>query len=306
MPPSSDRDVVFILAPARSCSTVAIALLSGHPLLYGFPELLIFTADTIGGLLGPHEQLDLPPDWRSAQQSGILRAVAEIHDGDQDEAAISRARTWLAERADWPTTGLLDHLLDAVRPRTGMEKSPDTLNTPTALKRCLEAYPRARYLHLTRHPHSTAVSMAGHRARIDGGRPTAAERRGTLTHCWWTWYRQHTNAVVALNALPPQRWLRIRAEDLIGDPLRHLPRVLRWLEVEVDDTILRDMCEVSRWPFTGGGESGRLGGGDPGFLDDPVLRPVPAPPPMRYDPHVGFDHATWREYARLAALLGYR
>lgn len=293
MPPSSDRDVVFILAPARSCSTVAIALLSGHPRLYGFPELLIFTADTIGGLLGPHKQLDLPPDWRAAQQSGILRAVAEVHDGGQDEAAISRARTWLADRADWPTTRLLDHLLDAVRPRTGMEKSPDTLNTPAALKRCVDAYPRARFLHLTRHPHSTAVSMARHREQ-------------PLTHCWWTWYRQHTNAVVALDALPPQRRLRIRAEDLIGDPLGQLPRVLRWLELDVDDTILRDMCEVSRWPFTGGGESGRLGGGDAGFLDDPVLRPVAAPPPMRYDPDVGFDHTTWREYARLAALLGYR
>ncbi len=41
------RRPVFLLAPARSYSTVALALLAGHPGLHGFPELMLFNADTV-------------------------------------------------------------------------------------------------------------------------------------------------------------------------------------------------------------------------------------------------------------------
>jgi len=43
---NSRREPIFILAPARSYSTVTVAMLSGHPQIYGFPELLTFNVAT--------------------------------------------------------------------------------------------------------------------------------------------------------------------------------------------------------------------------------------------------------------------
>src|SRR5262249_10281696 len=42
---------VFVLAPARSHSSVAVAMLSQHPAMYGFPELRLFRARDVAGLL---------------------------------------------------------------------------------------------------------------------------------------------------------------------------------------------------------------------------------------------------------------
>ena len=42
------HEPIFLLAPARSYSTITLALLAGHPDIYGFPEMLLFTADGRG------------------------------------------------------------------------------------------------------------------------------------------------------------------------------------------------------------------------------------------------------------------
>ena len=44
---SPRREPIVLLAPARSYTTVTVALLSGHPDIYGFPEMLLSTADTV-------------------------------------------------------------------------------------------------------------------------------------------------------------------------------------------------------------------------------------------------------------------
>ena len=56
-------------------------------------------------------------------------------------------------------------------PRVVVEKSPENVATDAALKRLASAYPRARYLHLTRHPITTQRSMVEHWNRIVPGYP---------------------------------------------------------------------------------------------------------------------------------------
>ena len=48
---SGFRDPLFLLAPARSYSTVSIALLAGHPELYGLPETSLFLRETVGEIM---------------------------------------------------------------------------------------------------------------------------------------------------------------------------------------------------------------------------------------------------------------
>src|SRR3954453_7949488 len=148
---------VFVLAPARSFSSVVAAMLGQHPQLYGFPELRIFRAARVGALLSePPPGQGMPARERAA---GLLRALAQTHEGQQSAAAAERAWRWLGDRADWDVALLLDQLLARVQPLTGVEKSPETSLTDAALDRVDRAYPGARYLHLVRHPWATVASM---------------------------------------------------------------------------------------------------------------------------------------------------
>jgi muconolactone delta-isomerase len=289
---------VFVLAPARSYSTVTVALLAGHPEIYGFPELLLFTADTVGELLAE------PTGWARfpLRHSGLWRAVADLREGSQDDGAVARARAWLAGRPDWPTARLMDHLIELARPRTCVEKSPDTSSDDAVLARCLAAYPRARLLHLVRHPVTAQRSLHEH------WRPAGRFRseRELVAAAATFWYESHQRILDTLAALPADRWMRVRAEDLLADPSRWLPRILSWLHLRTTPATVDRMLHTENWRFASTGSSDTLLGGDPKFLRAPALRPVPRPGPLTFDPAWQLDAGLRARMTSLARTLGYR
>jgi hypothetical protein len=296
----SRHEPVFLLAPARSYSTVSLALLAGHPRLYGFPEMLTFAHATVGGLFTERE--DRPRSWTRSQLHGVCRAIAQVHDGEQTQAAIGRAKAWLAQRAEWGTVDLLDYLLDQVEPNTGLEKSPETTGSDESLARCLAAYPRARYIHLTRHPVGTVRSMREHWAKCVPGGPDKALN----ATCATAWYLSHQRVMRALDELPPERWMRVRAEDLLREPRAWLPKILSWLGLDSGAATVEGMLHTEQWCFARPDEQGRLlGGGDPKFLAAPALRPVDAPGPLVFDADLGFPAEMERRMRELARQLGY-
>ena len=292
---------VFLLAPARSYSTVCLALLAGHPDLYGFPEMLLFSTPDVAGLLTEEQRRPVTPGhWLRHRLTGVLRAVAELHEGSQEPAAIERAGQWLAGHSSWPTVRLMDHLLMLARPRTGIEKSPDSTLSDQALEDCLRAYPDARFIHLTRHPVATQRSMHAHFGRL--GRYNDSE---LVLLSAAAWYRAHLRIARRLAALPPERWRRVRAEDLLREPGTWLPRICAWLGLPCDAAIVSRMRQTERWPFAGWGPAGALGGGDARFLCSPALRPVAAPGPVEFDPAWELPDDLVKSTTRLATLLGY-
>jgi hypothetical protein len=292
---------VFILCPARSLSTVSTAVLGGHPGVFALPEMLVFTAPTVGEVLKEqHRRPSLPEAWVESRISGILRAIAQIHEGDQGPEAIDRARGWLRQHSDWAMTELLDHVLEGVRPLVGLEKSPDTAGTDQSLAACLAAYPRARYIHLVRHPVSTQRSMHKHWGDFYNSRREVVATSATA------WYLGHRRIDRALATLPPEQWIRLRAEDLLREPTAVLPGVLDWLSLSTAPEIVARMTRTEHWTFAGVGSGSDLYGGDPSFLQSPALRPVARPGPVRFDPEWGLPEEMCRPMARLAEALGYR
>jgi hypothetical protein len=294
---------VFLLAPARSYSTVALAMLAGHPGLYGFPELILFNADTVAELLASVlPRPDFPRSWAIGRLSGLCRAIAEVHDGEQNNAAMRRAHEWLTQRPEWTTRQLLDHLLAGVAPREGLEKSPDTVDNDAALQRCLQSYPHARFLHLTRHPESTQRSMRKHWEVLYRDRPA----QELAVNCAAAWYYCHRRILDGLRSVPASRQLRVRAEDLLREPATWLPRVLDWLELDKDDAIVHGMLDTSQWRFAGRGPDGWLAGGDPTFLAAPALRPIAEPPPVTAETVLGPPGGVPADDMRdMARYLGY-
>jgi hypothetical protein len=297
------RDPVFLLAPPRSYSTVTIALLAGHPDLYGLPETSLFLTGTLGEAMArPAGQFTDQAGHRHVLM-GLERALAQLHDGCQDRAALDRALDWIQQRPQMSSTAVLDHLLRLVYPRTAVEKSPATVESAQALASCLRAYPSARYLHVTRHPVSTQRSMLTLYNQFHF--PAAMPAGERIRRCVLSWYSCHLRIVRALEPLPPSRWLRVRGEDLVGEPRAWLPRILGWLGLRHDETVIDRMLDTQRWEFAAWDGHIGFGGADPNFLLAPQLRPAQPPQASLTDPgwEIGGDLTS--AVVTLARYLGY-
>jgi Sulfotransferase family len=292
---------LFLLAPARSNSTVINAMLGMHPELWGFPELALFRRETVA------EIVEDAPGWRGAparmRLAGLLRSLAEIHDGEQTETTIAEAMTWVTARRSWRVESILDHLLAGVAPRIGVEKSPEHSSHDHYLKRLAAAYPRARFLHVTRHPLPSIESMYKHWNQL-GYWDIDPE----LFHhfCLGVWFHQHRRIAQLIASLPPDRGLQVRSEDLLNAPRQSLPGICRWLGVDAGPEAIEAMCHPERSPHARLGPPGALGGGDAGFLRDPALRTTALPSSLDLPESWTIDPWQWLAAIDLATRFGYR
>ncbi|MFG2719317.1 sulfotransferase family protein [Streptomyces sp. NPDC048416] len=290
---------IFLLSPARSYSTVSIALLSGHPDIFGFPELLMFTGDTLDEVLArKRSESDRSEEIRV---NGIFRAIAQINEGSQGRDEIARAQVWLKERRHWSPASVMKYLFDRVDPQIPLEKSPAT-SSKEGLARCLESFPDARFIHLTRHPVTTQRSMREHWRFEHKGR--SVEFRSAS--CASAWYISHLRILGTLSLLPKDRWIRVRAEDLIQNPHRFAPSIFEWLGLDSSEETIQGITETERWVFASNGESANLYGGDPKFLLNPQLRPVADPGPIVFPPEWNLRGEMCDKMTELAHELGYR
>jgi hypothetical protein len=297
---STRHEPVFLLAPARSYSTVTVALLAGHPDIYGFPEMLLFSAGTVGELVQKVPRPQQPAALVDSQRSGILRAVADLLEGSQDESAVARAEKWLADRSSWSPHRLMDFLLERAYPQIGLEKSPETVLTSEALDACLASYPDARYIHLTRHPVTTMRSQIAHmRSWQDSSDNVLVATAAS------SWYLSHARIVRGLTRLPASQWTRVRAEDLLREPMVQLPPLLSWLQLNSDRELIAQMMHTENWRFAGTGPSRTLFGGDPKFMRSPALRPVSAPGEVAFDESWRLPDEMRDRMTALANGLGY-
>ena len=242
-------------------------MIGEHPDLYGFPELHLFVGDTLDEVI---EQERKNNSRHLAGPPGLLRALAQLHDGLQTTGAVIRAISWVNEHRDWSTKKLLDHMLDAVAPRMGIEKSPVTAHKANYLERAYVYYPDAYYLHLTRHPIPVRASWkeftenkASRRGK-DGKR----ERIDRLIG----WYHMHMNILRFTSTLPLGQTLRVKGEDILSEPDRYLPQLCEWLGIRTDAEAIERMKHPENSPYACVGPDVARGGNDPKFMRSPKLR----------------------------------
>jgi hypothetical protein len=197
---------------------------------------------------------------------------------------------------------VLDYLLGRVSPLVGVEKSPENSSREDYFRRLLAAYPRARFLHLTRHPVPSVLSM--HRVWADRGFWTLPAE---LFHqfCLGVWYFQHTRITRHLATLPPDRALQVRSEDVLNRPRHVLPVLCRWLGVDPSGSAIEPMLFPERSPFARPGPEGAVGGGDAGFLAEPHRRQAECPPSLELPPEWIVDPWLALSALELARRLGY-
>jgi hypothetical protein len=296
---------VFMLAPPRSFTSLACAMIGNHPDLIGLAETNLFAADT-------YDELSQIYNVRPSFEHGLLRSIAELGLGGQTETNIEAARAWLDEQRLGSTSMLFRDLVEWAEPRGIVDKSPLHVFSPGALDRIRRSFPGARYLHLTREPRATCKSIIESREKVGSG--SRIMDRG-VTHPWdqedietraapspeGMWLKPHLRILEMLEDISADRQMRIRGEDLLSAPETYLPQIAEWLDVRTDKKAIDAMMRPEESPFARPGPNNARLGNDPKFMKEPILRKFTPPEvdldsPMSWDDSAVFDEVV-KHYA---------
>ncbi len=290
---------LFILAPPRSFTSIACAMIGNHPQLCGLPETNLFAADTIGGLLRIHAR-------QPRFAYGLLRAVAELGLGGQTEDNVESAREWIEEQSALPTADVFADLAEWAAPRNLVDKSPMHVYSAEAIQRMKRAFPEARFLHLLREPRGTCESIYKTSQAVAARRPGVGAAAGRNLTPDKMWLAPHLGVLDSLEDVPQAQKLTLRGEELLSDPAPHLAAIAQWLTIDDGDEAVAAMMRPEESPFACMGPANAPMGNDLNFLKSPALRPYSPKPvdldaPMSWDDELVFSD----DVRELAQLFGY-
>ena len=107
--------------------------------------------------------------------------------------------------------------------------------------------------------------------------------------------------------LPETQYRRVRAEDILNNPHSQLSSIASWLALRTGEDAIEAMMHPERSPFArlGVAATGIVGGHDPGFLRNPILRPAKVL--LTLDPPEGWveNSSLWQMTVDIATRLGY-
>ena len=281
---------LFIVAPPRSFTSVIGGMLGQHPQAYGMPEMNLSAGDRLG------DNFDL--DGRVAPNSGMLRLLAQLQGGAQTDVTVIEARQWISRRLHWTTTRAFEHIQGLIGPKIMVEKSPRTTMKIDSLRRMARFFPKARFLHLTRHPRTTGKSMID----LVGSAEFAMPEK--------VWLTSQTNIVELSQELPFDQYMRIKGETLLARPQFYLGQVCEWLGIDSSPEAIEAMLHPENSVYANIGPPTAPFGNDPNFLQDPKLdfaRLARIKEPSLYDPlEWGKDGETFSApVIKLARQFGY-
>lgn len=256
---------IFILAPARSFTSVVCGIIGQHPELLGSPEFNLFRARTSREYIAT-----------ARAQTGLYRFVAQIYAGEQTIESIQMAQRWMNVRADRSIAEVHRELCAKIAPRALVQKSPSYIKRLVYLKRTLEGFPKARFIHLIRHPRGTGESALKYdTASIRLVASGAVDRSGPrpVIDPQVLWHDSHLRILRFQEMVNPDQWLRIKGEDFLADLDRELQRLCEWLGISTSVDAIAAMKRPEDSPFACFGPANALLGNDPNFLSAPQLRP---------------------------------
>ena len=298
---------LFLLAPPRSYTSLVNAMLGQHPQAFGLPELCLFNVPTLVDLWRG-SQTEISENGSMARH-GLMRAVAEIYCGEQRTTTINMARAWASKREDWSTARVFQEIVAKIHPLVAVEKSPSYTMSVGRMRAMLDAFPDARFIHLVRHPVAQAKSVM---AINDGAftiKVNAFEigEDYALMEPQIAWHDLNLNILDFLDDVPAEQQMRMRGEDVMGDPQRQLAGIARWAGMRDDADAIDAMMHPERSPFACFGPITALFGNDPNFLAGPTFRPHKPKIPKLSDPVPWRDDGKglYPEVIELAKWFGY-
>jgi acyl carrier protein len=217
-----NRPAAFILSAPRSGSTLLRVVLAGNPRLFAPPELHLLNYVTMS-----QRRAALSNALNEHLLTGTIRAIMRLRSCSAEEAEeILRC----CEDRAMPTHDFYTLLQELIGERLLVEKTPIYSIHPEILRRAEESFDSPLYVHLVRHPCGMIRSFED--AKIEQLIPFMRESnfsRRQLAEL--TWLVANENVTQFFVAVPPERWLRVRYEDLVREPQASLQRICDFLGV---------------------------------------------------------------------------
>lgn len=256
-------DPLFIIAPPRSYTSVIGGMIGQHPQIYGLPEVNLSHGDTLG------EMWDSVTAAMNFGTSGLLRLLAFVHENVQTEDSVLRARQWIMRRKHWTGKQVFAYIQEAVgEDKILVDKSPRNTMNLDHLKRLLQIFPRASFLHLTRHPLTTGKSTIELIKSYGDKDPSERSAHFSPDRVW---LRSQTNILKFSEDLSTGQYMRIKGEMLLSNPHFYLAQVCDWLGIDQGAEAIERMLHPETSPFACIGPDSAPFGNDPNFLASPAL-----------------------------------
>lgn len=256
--------VVVLSAPHSQAAHVA-TLLGGHPRALALPEIRLFSCESVG------ELLTLPKHGDARCNDGLLRAIAYLFFGGQQDKHIAAAQRFLEHRQDWQTSTLLGSIMERVAPRVAVLHDISAPMHIVELDRWFTATPGATFLHLLRHPATfsdTAEQVIHERLHIPPDYSDHAGHPRLAPHLLW--YRVHDTLQRELASGGNAVFTRqLKLEDLQKALIPTLRGLCRWLGWHHDAETIKAMTRTFASPFAGPGPESAPAGAERGFLSQP-------------------------------------
>jgi len=252
------RNPLFVIAPPRSYTSVIGGMLGQHPEAYGLPEVNLSHGETLG------DMWDSIPVGINFATSGLLRLLAQLHEGEQTEEAAIRARQWILRRGHWTGAKVFAHIQSEVGPdKMLVEKSPRNIMALENLQRLHAMFPEASFLHLTRHPVTQGRSMIDLMKSYGEDIEQMDPERN--------WLRAQSNILAFAHELAPGQYMRIKGEMLLKEPKFYLAQICEWLDIDGSAAAIEAMLHPETSVYAGIGPESAPFGNDPNFLLEPTL-----------------------------------
>lgn len=278
------REILFILSPPRSGSTLLRVMLAGHSRLFAPQEL---------HLTGYADMATYDRHLRgTALNMGILNVIGEV---TSKAGAWNLYREWVREAV--PTASVVDFIQSRIGDRVLVDKSPFFFDPLPVLLATARRYPNARFLHLIRHPASSIGSYVEQRfhAIFEQTRDLPPYDQAE-----WCWTRVHQGILEFQKHVPADRLTRLYFEDIVTEPERTMRRLCPALGLAYEPALLS--------PYSGHRMvSGGFQIGDPNFSQHRQIVAAkstawmgsPLPRPLRVESvevavALGYEpHAAW-------------
>jgi len=233
-----------------------------HPQMYALPELQLFGAATVGEWWDHSSRESFPITH------GLLRAVAELFFGGQSEQAVTSASGWVRRRSHCSTGIVLEELIDRAYPRIVVEKSPGVVYRQEYMRRMQAMFPKAQFIHLVRHPIGHGQSVLATIRHLSDFEPLPPSHwLFDLASARWpydlegqsspispwdpqaAWYALNKGIREFLAAVPADRQLLLRGEDLLAHPEESLRRIAEWRGLRSGPDAIEAMKHPKASPF---------------------------------------------------------
>lgn len=282
---------IFVLAPARSGTTLLRVILGGHPLLFAPPELHLLAHATM-----QERRADISERLQRDRLDAALRALMTARNCPLDEA--ERVIDGY-EKTRLPVDEFYRELQSLIAPRRLVDKTPMYTWRLEILQRAEDLFDQPLYVHLLRHPYGTILSYE--EGRMDQLALIRRPSGVSLTEfAEALWLISQQTIVDFLAKIPQRRQMRLSFEDLVKQPRENIAALCRFLDLDLHPGML-DPYEEQERRMTDQIRPLVLPAGDPKFQQHKEINSTVAD---RWR-EVYRDDFLCSETWRMAELLGY-